>query len=350
MASTSASPRVRPAKRRLNDSSSQASTNPNNAIETIDIAGDLHEVVDDSTKYVALIVPKSLLPAIKAFLEQATVSDVSHKKSHQAEVHHIDDIPVETLEEKQSKFLKDYGELSDGMFSTLRGYQEDELKQKVPTKDFESFKNHRRELTKWFNTCQHLKNRLINSSQSNQFLKMRYDISPAVEDSGARDSCIKKLKNVKDSCESTLTHSVLDKAINLNDGVKGFFSMCEGNPADEKLFMKAFRVVSRTNRRFDAPPKTFRNPSTRFTRNGDFRNRQRKSFRPPFRKRVYTRNEDLDDFPPPRRQNFNYRRFKRRPTYYQEDDDVFDDNDNDQPFRRSRPFRRRAFRNQNYRY
>jgi hypothetical protein len=338
----------RPSSKRHNDGSKITATNPNSAaagVNIVDIDIDISKLVDNPTRYAAIIVPKSLLPSINALIERASTK--------------IDDAPSsfhiegdETcLEDKQSQFLQDFGKLKNDMVAALEKFNEDDLKQKVGQRDFEQFKIYRKDLTKWFNTCQHLKNRLTHSSTSNQFLKMRYDISPAVEDAGVKDSCLNKLKHTRESLESTLTHSVVNKALDLNETAKATFISCQFDKEADKILMKALRVVLRVNGergpRRGQDPKYDPSVARRRWRGEGNRPRPRREFKQSYRRRFSSRYER--QFPPLRRQNFSYRRFKRRSSHFQEDDDdVFENDDEGQrPFR---PFRRRTFRNRNYRW
>lgn len=332
--------------KRHNDGSKILGTNPNSSTaanssgcRVIEMNGDFAKVVSDPTRYVAIIVPRSLLSSIGALIDKANKT--------------LDSDPIEVNNEPQqdsiqddcSKFLKEFAELKETMVSSLHKCNEDELKQQVGQTEYDLFKAHRKELTKWYSTCQHLKSKLTSPSASNHFLKMRYNISPAVEDTGVRDSCLNKIKSTKDSMETALTHSVLSKATSLNDSVKGFFLAYNSDSEQIKPFMKALRVVLKNNGEWKSRPDRNSRPLRRQGNRGGrwfpprrFPNNTEKTQR----RRLTTR--DDEDFPPPRRQNFTYRRFKRRPTNFTEDDEVFTEED-ERPFRH---FRRNTFRNRRY--
>jgi hypothetical protein len=95
------------------------------------------------------------------------------------EVIDIDDDKMQSIDTKQSEFLLAFNESKDLMVENLHRYEESYLKQKVTQKDFDDFKRYRRTLTKWYSTCQRLKNKLTETTRSNEYLKMQFSISPA---------------------------------------------------------------------------------------------------------------------------------------------------------------------------
>lgn len=339
--SNSSADLTRSSSKRHNDGSRILNSQPSSGTaanlggcRVVDITGDFAKVVSDPTQYVAIVIPRSLLPSVGALIEKATFS-LDPELTRNTEPPHA------STEEDHSKFLREFAELKDDMIANLRKCNEEELIRQVGQKEYDEFKTHRKELTKWYSTCQHLKSRLTNPSTTNQFLKMRYYISPAVEDTGVKDSCLNRIKSTKDCMESTLTHSVLNKASSLNVGISCSFLTCMSDPVRAKLFMKALRVVLKVNGEWNSRPDGNQRP---FRRRGDTEDHgapPRRPFRNTYRRRFTTR--DDEDFPPPRRQRFNYRRFKRRPTLYTEQDDVFvEENNFAENYReeRGRPFRR----------
>lgn len=317
---------------------------------------DLSGLFIDQTQYVAIIMPKTMQPAFETFLKE-----FNKKLSEAAQTIDLtdrDDVePVDSVEIKQQKFLVEYGDLKQKMTDTLRSFTETDLKRDVPKAQYETFRDYRKKLTKWYSTCQHLVNKLTSESASTRYLKTNLSFSPAVKDSGLREACTAKMRNTEKTCENQLTDNVLVSSAHLNDDILSLYQnlLIATDDSDLKLLMKAFRVVTRVNRfltepmseRLDDDRRPVRRRNT-FRRNNRtfYGNRRNLSTR-----RQSSRRDDDQydaDYPPLRRNNFNYRRFKRRSTNH---DDEVDDDDNvferrNDNFRRNnnRSFRRGGYR------
>lgn len=313
----------------------------------------------DHTQYIAMVIPKSMQTAFEIFLK-----DFFHKNSPQhstVDLTNENDVELDdsqtSTESLQQKFLKDFGGVKNKLNEKLESFQESDLKRDVSNEQFETFRNYRKKLTKWYVSCQHLANKITSNSASSRYMKTTVSFSPAVNDSGLKQSCTAKIRKTEKTCEQTLTDHVLSVATALNDEVFTLLCKCiaDADRSFLKMLVKAYRVVTRANRYltkqaesrdndFDRPTRQFRNRRRSF-----HYNRERRNFhRQPNRRQPYRRqnNRYESDFPPLRRENYNYRQFKRRPNF---SDRVDTDDDDDVFVRNPRRFSRGSFRRNSYR-
>ena len=330
---------------------------------------DLSAMFVDQTQYVAIILPKTMQIAFETFLKEFSKKAMENTQVINLDTEDANDSANKEqesdLESRKQKFLDVYGELKHDLSETLKSFPERELIRDLPQKQFNDFKEHRRKFTKWYVTCQHLANKLANESPSNKYLKTKISYSPAVKDSGIRDSCTAQIHDTEKKCETRLTIDVLSTAQRLCTDIADTFHFAVGHEAEGdtnlKLMMKALRVVLRSHKYLERTRNFYdtRDPEYRPMRTGrsnypprrDYHRGNNYNRRPtyPYRdttrdgrtfqypRDTYYRSNYAQDYPRPRHQEYDYRRFKRRPASFDEDD-VFDEDPEPRSRRHSRRY------------
>lgn len=340
---TQHSPRSPTNKRRFSETVSPQGENI--IIRTQSIPGNFHNIVGDTSKYKAIIVPIELAPIFENLLTEL-LAKIKLDKNKTIEVHDDDEVFTKSIpnDEKIEAFLDDFGSSKRLFDNILRKTNVKELINDVDPSNFESFKNARKIISKWFITGSHLVNKIKGDSASNRYLKVHFDYSIAVTDPTLKEKCTNKLLNTKKLIEQSLTSSVIDRAITLNNDVQ---TLWENTP--NLIFLKAYRVVSRANKHLSNPTNDPQNPPRGNRPNPKFDNRQRRESnyqkdrnvyqkydwnnrRPkrdshiehthpkqPPRKNYLNSYNYEDEFPLPTRQHNDYRHYKKR-NYHEEDE------------------------------
>jgi hypothetical protein len=258
-------------------------------------------------------------------------------------------------EDNKQIFLSEFA-ASRRLFNTaLRNANSELLVKDVQPNQLESFRNTRKVLSKWFITGAHLQNKLKGETQTNKYLKVDFDYSIAITDQDLKEKCTNKLINTRKQLENSLTASVLQKAILLNQEVKSLWENTHRN-----IFLKAYRVVVKANNKIlnysdnyhpnrpDDKQHKLQNKKNQHQysmKNHNSKDQEHQEDRDLYRKHNWNKphthpnkhrnqhkqyreefssSSDEDDYPPPRRQNHDYRRYKRQAfSNYDEDDEPY---------------------------
>jgi len=332
-------------------------------IRTKTLPGNLSNVAGDPTKYKAIIVPIELAPLFEK-LCQELLDKLIHDKNKTNEVEPDDDVFItsDIDADLRTTFLNDFGSARRLYENALRQADEKSLVEDVLPEQYDTFRNTRRVLTKWFVTGAHLHKKLVgnpdSNKETNKYLRMNFDYSIAVNDSQLLDKCTTKILNTEKLIENSLTSSMLEKAILLISEVNILW-----NDIPKKIFLKAFRVVSKANghllhTQLQNLPKHNNNKRPQNRNNDKHANPARRdpykkydwnSRRPRIQSNKYnsrkeSRRDSSDDYPPLRRNDNNYRRYKRHNS-----DDSDDEEYQRRPFRNNKHtnHRRQSYRDYN---
>lgn len=344
--STQRSPVASTSKRGRNDFADSENFEEDPRVRTQTMPGSLSHIVGDVTKYKAIIVPIELAPTIEKIFQELLLK-LHNENNKVIELDTDDEVFSNSppSEEDKTTFIREFGTTRRTFFNALQATNEKQLIENVSSTDFDTFKNARRIISKWYVTGCHLFNKLKGDVDTNKYLKLNFDISVAVTDINLKEKCTSKILETKKTLEHSLTTHVLAKALFLNQEVK---ILHDNTP--KNVFLKAFRVVTKANKQLYNPAnpnniefrshnKRQHNPNNRTQHNThdnhySRRNPQHNTERNPYerynwnerRPRIYSRrhlsNNYEDDYPPPMPQNNNYRRYKRQPSFYEEEDYV----------------------------
>lgn len=349
-------------------------------IFTSEIQIDVDRLGYDSTKYAAIIVPLNLIPAFHAILNNLA------EPIRNNTMEDVEEMAPKEFSGNLAIFTTQYDTTRKSLSSSLNNFSETELKRDLSEDDFVKFKEFRKQLTKWYVVCQNLHNKAKKIDPDQEYLTWDYKFSPVIHDDNLIENCHRKLKNTKMAIENELSSKVIDMATTLNNDIYSKYMEIKTDSAQLKIFMKALRVVFRSNRHLflrnlnKRDGRTYRKPSfragrpsvsqydkstkprhsrtyygnrngSRFVRDEDANYTDRRRFR-----RHYENREGFDrdgdrgdsrrydrDFPPPTTRDRDYRTFKRRPADY-EDDDGEDDVFLDDRVDHFRPRRRYSYR------
>lgn len=330
---TQRTPTTSNAKRHCPDNTETDNTGDDFRIRTQSLPGNLSHVIGDPSKYKAIIVPTELAPIIEKLCQDLLQKYIQDKNKV---ITNEQDDEVFTRQEPdediQSTFLNEFESARRFFDNALKKTNEKTLIENVETDQFDKFKIARTLLTKWYVTGAHLQRKLKGNSDSNKYLKVNFDFSVAISDSSLKEKCTSKLLNTKKLIERSLTTSVLEKAIYLNAEARALWDKTPKN-----IFLKAYRVVSKANKHLfnlqqNERPKPQNKTQNYYNKNNkdpprrDLYNKyQWDSRRPRFESNRYSYREDNrrdyeEEYPPPRHDNYNYRRYKRQPSHGTEDD------------------------------
>lgn len=357
--STQHSPQATNSKRRCMDTSDSEPTENLN-IRTRSMPGNLSNIVGDPTKYKAIIVPIEFAPIFEK-LCQELINKLLLENNKQKEMESDDEVFIigDEDSELRTRFTNDFGAARSTYDNALRQCDERSLIDDVPSEQLDSFRNARRLLTKWYVTGAHLLRKLKGDTEYNSYINMSFDYSVAVNDNNLKDKCTSKLLQTEKIIENSLTSSVLAKAIILISEVNNLW-----NDTPKKVFLKAYRVVSKANKHLLHPKQiNDTHPKRKYSERNNIKTRNNKDYdkpnnrsrKDPYRKydwhsrrnRIDSRNDrrhdSFEDYPPLRRDNNNYRHYKRHNSI--ESDDDYDQ----RPFRNNnRTYRKRqSFRDRN---
>lgn len=337
---TQRSPIASSSKRVRQDASDSDNIDEEIRVRTQAMPGSLTHVVGDPTKYKAIIVPIELVPTIEK-LCQELLQKLITEKNKVIDVDPDDEVfnnPPPTEETKKS-FINEFGTTRRLFFNALNQTNERNLIENVAPGEFDSFKNARRILSKWYIIGSHLFNKLKGDVDTNKYLKLNFDISVAVTDNDLKEKCTAKILETKKLLEHSLTSSVLDKAFYWNQEAQILYEKTPKN-----IFLKAFRVVTKANKHLFNPTNPNHNENRTHNyrqRNNTYRgqynthntdntkrnpqlNTERNPYkihnwndrRPRFDSNKHQNNQNNiydDEYPPPRQQYNDYRRYKRQP-------------------------------------
>jgi len=363
MAQNDGPPHTPNAKRgRLNSAEQLSMPPPNTAFTYRNSDNDWRKLIDNPN-YVHFFIPKEIAEAFTEFLSKGAVAlskfddKVIHIDSDEVELdtHHILD--------KAHECINSFKDLKRKFNTEIARFSDDKLTDKLNHDEFHEFKKIRSKLNKWFTASQHFTNKIEHSSDSNDYLKMSCNFSPAVKDNVVKDRCIKGLGKCKKDLENRLTESVIDNINKLQGEMDHLFDSTfnSGSDQDRLVVCKAMRTTLRNT--FDLQ----HNRPKRFQRNGHSENYRRdhprdyRHRRDDFENPRFDQNR-RDGFENPRtyrnRREDNDNNYQSRPTHgrreyrvddYDEDFPVMDRNvrqrknryvDNEEVFDEGRPVRR----------
>jgi len=290
-------------------------------------------------------VNAELLEQVGGLTDQNIIlTNIAAKLSTRVEDDHMDvrptltDIGLQTTTERitntdvqrtVAELMEIHEDFKDKLFQNLRKYSETQLKENTRTRtEYNAFRDMRKELNKWFISCQLIKKNLANeqNSSSYHYLKADLSYSPAVVDDHV-------FKQVKDDLQQSLEQADLHLKLasvehNIHKVDKLNKLLADSN--NSLIFAKAFKGVLKVHKNLGdrtlfKPRRLPRNPIQRP------RNETRK-------------NTDKDDLPARHTERFR----NDFPPLYREsetelDEDVFEDQT-----RRPHQYEPRVFRRNNH--
>lgn len=310
-------------------------------LQTEPLSGSIQRLAGDPNIYKAIIVPIELVPVIEKLLNEL-LTKMEKDKQRVIEIEEDEEVlnPPSSFEEDKTSFINDFGSLRRQFDVTLKKVNEKTLIEDVPSEHFERFKSARKTLTRWYVTGAHLHNKIKGETQSNNYLKVNFDYSVAVTDTSLKQKCTTKLLSTKRALENSLTSSVLERAKKLNSEAR---TLLENDHVN--ITLKAYRVVLKANRNIfnsshneqrinnknfnnnyknyntkrGPPNHKGRDPYRKYDWNNERNHFESYNYRKPYHSNNDGRKYD-EDFPPPRRDSHNYRRYKRQLASEEEDD------------------------------
>ena len=305
--------------------------------------------------YVSFVFHKDLLPSVTRFFEAMT-QDMTNKSRLGMDEPRAD--PKTTVDSKTREFLNDFTHLKEDLMTNLHEYSDSDLKKEVNSDNFQTFKEQRKILSRWYICGQHLLKKLTSESTAKSYLTLNPHFSPAVRDDAVKSNTLSTIEKCRKNLEDDLTEHVLDKALSLTRDVRSMYETTAVNDRStevaNKILMKAFRVVMRTNQHLEGQHEehSYSRPIRGTSARIDFESSRNRVFSHRRRRGTFH-----DDYPPVRRENYDYRRFKRRPRNWRRPSRNFEDFENEDddevfhpprrpPFRRN--FRPRRWRNNRY--
>lgn len=217
----------------------------------------------ENDSYLHLFLPKQMAIDFTNFLNNSAMalSQIDSKTVHivDASTHSVNT----SLSEKANSFATDFKKLKSSFSVEVSKFSDTALTDKLEHDEFLMFKDIRAKLTKWYRVSQHLANKIDHPSTSNDYLKLSYNFSPAVNDTTIKNQCVKDLSDLKHNVESHLTESVVDTATTLQSDVHQLFSstFSTGDSKDRLIICKAMRTVFRGNRdlQYNGQSRRYRN-------------------------------------------------------------------------------------------
>ena len=204
----------------------------------------------DPDDYVIVCIPKGLANSLQTFLDKsAKTLDGLNIKTPGAVIND---------EEEDSAFHTNLSDEFRTTFSSLKSefsnlmskYKDTDLVKDVKPELLQDFKKIRSTLSRWFSSGQHLANKLAKPlSHTNDYIKLGYNFSPAVQDDDLKNDITRKIQTLKSTCETLLTDSVVDSARRKNYDATEIInkSLASNDPDFKFLVAKTYRCIVRNN-------------------------------------------------------------------------------------------------------
>lgn len=324
----------------------------NHNIRTQSIPGNFQNLVKDPSKYKAIIIPIELAPLFETLCNELMKTLTKTNKENNVSTSDTDDVfeSEDSLDDDLiTVFHAGFESIKHDLDRDLKKQNDRDLVKDVPQGQFNSFKQIRKTLSKWYVTGTLLKQKLAGESTTKRYLKINHDFSVAVTDRELKDKCTTKLNKTKRLIENTLTSSVIKRALELNIEVR---KLLDDSDNQISIIMKAYRVILKANRSLgknqDNPPNNRllnHNHYRKVSFSNNYRDREDKFTWNKRRPRInsnnsyhthlrnFSNNQYEEEYPAPQHTNHDYRRYKR---FEEEEDDP-------QPFQyRPRSFNRRS--------
>lgn len=196
--------------------------------------------ITEPANFVACIIPKSLITVFEKVLRETLERGFATSATLTAD--NLDNPNLDS-DIEGSEFIHDFEDTKENLTKKLYDLPDRELKNEVPAGKFNTFKEYRRKLTKWYVTGQHLVKSLTSPSETRKFLKIHTSFSPAVTDESTKQEVLSKLKTSSNHYETLLTTSVIRKAFNLNKEIRELFRQVIDDHESMKILIKAYRSI-----------------------------------------------------------------------------------------------------------
>jgi hypothetical protein len=246
-------------------------------------------------------------------VEMTSVEDKSTDNAKSDAINTESTITINTVQNSVETMLLLHDKLKDKMVTNLRKFSEHDLKNNTKTQqEYQEFKEIRKNLNKWYISCQIVKKNMASTEQinKNHYLNVQWNYSQAV----VNDAKLKQLdNNFKQNIiqtDLTLKQASLESNITLIDKLTASFS----DGTKDLLYAKAFKGIIKSHKNL--------------ADNVLFRRRPNRPNQPTSRAvpNYHTRRVAREDIVPPRHTERYDEEFPSLDgeTHWEDDDEIFD--------------------------